>query len=506
MNYDLPELPFIPGSLVSDNDDEKETQYQDLQDHYVASASSAFESEIERCEGLEALLTNEKDKMLLTDDDTIQSVKKAMENIEKIHLHYSRILRRQRSLSSVSKSAKRRVDLNKDIEKARNREMDVSKTLVLLKHKIFNLKNKRDLERYETEKQILQLRVQTGGVRHEGARAEPSATIKEKTNLKPEKISMADPACTLRKFQRNFRVYFKASNYQAADQESQATYLTLLIDQDLLNEMGYNPDQKHWVFPAQCAENGLPEEESIMSMLEVAWKRTHPIHTNRCELVNIVQREGESYAELCQRIDDTFKECEIEGLLTPEAFKGHIIYNALRNIKHKEEILRKTEVKVNIVKADCDAVCKIEEHIRYFAQASKSIFESGRLGAPVLPSNSVNGVNRVERRGSSSSSGGFRGPGRFSHLKGHEKYQAILNEKDTCRHCLKRHLGECNLQIQKIRCPICDKGCHTAEACCHVEGETSRTATRRGTKGKGQKRRYEERRFDSSPSKTQRSE
>jgi hypothetical protein len=25
MNYDLPELPFIPGSLVSDDDDEKET-------------------------------------------------------------------------------------------------------------------------------------------------------------------------------------------------------------------------------------------------------------------------------------------------------------------------------------------------------------------------------------------------------------------------------------------------------------------------------------------------
>ena len=224
-----------------------------------------------------------------------------------------------------------------------------------------------------------------------------------------------------------------------------------------------------------------------------------------CELMNIVQRDGESYAELTQRIDDTFKECEIEGLLTPQAFKGHVIYNALRNIKHKKEILRKTEVKVNIVKADCDAVCKIEEHIRYFSQASNSIFESGRLGAPVLPSNSVNKMDhRNEWRGSGSSSSSSGG--RFSHLSGQEKYHAILNEKDTCRHCLKRHLGECNLQIQKIRCPICDKGCHTAEACCHVEGETSRTATRRGTKGKGQKRRYEERRFDSSPSKTQRSE
>ena len=93
MNYDLPELPFIPGSLVSDNDEEKETQYQDLQDNYVASASSAFDSEIERCEGIEALITNEKDKMLLTDDDTLRFVKKAMENIENIHLHYSRILR-----------------------------------------------------------------------------------------------------------------------------------------------------------------------------------------------------------------------------------------------------------------------------------------------------------------------------------------------------------------------------------------------------------------------------
>ena len=500
MDYDLPELPFIPGSIVSDDDDERETQYQELQDKYVASALSTFNSEIDRCEGLEALITDERDGMLLTDDDTIRLVQGAIESIGKIHLHYSRILRRQRSLSSASKSAKRRVDLSKDIEIARNREQDVSKTLLLLKHKIFNLKNKNQMEKMEAEYRNLQMRAQTGG-----ARAEPSGTVKEKTNLKPEKLMMTDPAYTLRKFQRNFRVYFKASNYQAADQESQATYLTLLIDQDLLTEMSYNPDQKHWVFPAQCTEKGLPEGESIMSMLEVAWKRTHPIHTNRCELVNIVQRDGESYAELTQRIDDTFKECKIEGLLTPEAFKGHIIYNALRNIKHKEEILRKTEVKVDIVKADCDAVCKIEEHIRYFAQASKSIFESGRLGAPVLPSNSVNGVNRVERRGSSSNSSSFGG--RFSHLKGNEKYQAILNEKDTCRHCLKRHLGVCDLQIKKVRCPICHKGCHTAEACCHVEGEdSSRPATRRGIKGKGQKRRYEERRFGGSPSKTQKSE
>ena len=76
-----------------------------------------------------------------------------------------------------------------------------------------------------------------------------------------------------------------------------------------------------------------------MSILEVTWKRTHPIHTNRCELVNIVQREGESYAELIQRIEDTFKECEVDGLLMRQAFKGHIIYNALRNVKHKNEIL-----------------------------------------------------------------------------------------------------------------------------------------------------------------------
>ena len=492
MEFDLPELPFVPGSIVSEVEDEREEQYQKLQDKYVAPASTTFNSEIERCEGLQALIKGD-DGMLLTDDDTIQFVQRAIESVSAISLYYRRILRRQKSLSATTKTAKRRADLNRDIEIASQKEKDTLKTLHLLKHMIFNLKNKNLIERMEAEQNILRMKAQTGG-----ARAEPSGTIKEKTNLKPEKIMMTDPACTLRKFRREFKVYYEASNYRLASQESQASYLTLLIDQGLQNEMGYDPDKKHWIFPAQCTENGLPEGESIMSKLEVAWKKTHPIHKNRCELVNIVQREGESYAELVQRIDDTYKECEVEGLLTPEAFKGHIIYNALRNIKHKEEILRKTEVKVDIVKADCDAVCKIEENIRYFSRASKNIFESGRLG-PALPSNSV---NRVERRGSGSGSGGFGN--KFSHLKGDEKYQAILREKEMCKHCLKRHLGVCDLQLKKIKCPICKRGCHSAEACCYVEGET-RPATRRGTKG-GQKRRHEERRFDSSPSKSQKSE
>ena len=497
MEFDLPELPFVPGSIVSEVEDEREGQYQTLQDKYVAAASAAFNSEIERCEGLQALITDDSaGGMLLTDDDTIQFVQRAIESVSAISLYYRRILRRQKSLSATTKTAKRRADLNRDIDSASQKEKDILKTLHLLKHMIFNLKNKNLIERMEAEQNILRMKAQTGG-----ARAEPSGTIKEKTNLKPEKIMMTDPACTLRKFRREFKVYYEASNYRLASQESQASYLTLLIDQGLQNEMGYDPDKKHWIFPEQCTEKGLPEGESIMSKLEVAWKKTHPIHKNRCELVNIVQREGESYAELVQRIDDTYKECEVEGLLTREAFKGHIIFNALRNIKHKEEILRKTEVKVDIVKADCDAVCKIEEHIRYFSQASKTIFESGRLG-PALPSNSVSGVNRVERRGSSSGSGGFGY--KFSHLKGDEKYQAILREKEMCKHCLKRHLGVCDLQLKKIKCPICKRGCHSAEACCYVEGET-RPATRRGTKG-GQKRRHEERRFDSSPSKSQKSE
>ena len=80
---------------------------------------------------------------------------------------------------------------------------------------------------------------------------------------------------------------------------------SVIIDKGLENEMEYDPNKKHWIYPEQCTKNGLPEEESIMSILEVTWKRTHPIHTNRCELVNIVQREGESYVELIQRIEDT---------------------------------------------------------------------------------------------------------------------------------------------------------------------------------------------------------
>ena len=502
MEYDLLDLPFEPKSDIPEDEDDRERDYLKLEDRYVASASSAFDSEIERCKNLEELLEGE-DGMLLTDDSTIELIERAISNIGELHLYYGRILRRQRNLCANSKQAKRRADLTKAIDIAKLKKDGILKTLLLLKHTVFNLKNKLQLEKMQSEYKIMQMKLQAGGARADNSK---SNTVKEQTGLKPEKIMMSDTACTFKRFRREFTVYFEASNFQAATQTSQASYLMLLVDQGLANEMGYDPEVAHWVFPAQCTEKGLPEEESIMSMLEVAWKRTHPIHANRCELMNIVQREGESYAELTQRIDDTFKECEIEGLLTPQAFKGHVIYNALRNIKHKKEILRKTEVKVNIVKADCDAVCKIEEHIRYFSQASNSIFESGRLGAPVLPSNSLNKVDhRNDRRGSGSSSSGFGG--RFSHLKGQEKYHAILSEKDTCRHCLKRHLGVCDLQIQGIKCPLCTKGCHTAEACCHVDGEKlSHPATRRGGKGRGQKRRFEERRFGGSPSKTQKYE
>ena len=68
MEFDLPELPFVPGSIVSEVEDEREGQYQTLQDKYVAPASTTFNSEIERCEGLQALITDDDDGMLLTDD------------------------------------------------------------------------------------------------------------------------------------------------------------------------------------------------------------------------------------------------------------------------------------------------------------------------------------------------------------------------------------------------------------------------------------------------------
>ena len=78
MEFDLPELPFVPGSIVSEVEDEREGQYQTLQDKYVAPASTTFNSEIERCEGLQALITDDDDGMLLTDDDTINSSKEPL--------------------------------------------------------------------------------------------------------------------------------------------------------------------------------------------------------------------------------------------------------------------------------------------------------------------------------------------------------------------------------------------------------------------------------------------
>ena len=46
---------------------------------------------------------------------------------------------------------------------------------------------------------------------------------------------------------------------------------------------------------------------------------------------NLKQREGESYRELVQRIQDTLKECQVEGLLSKKALEGHILFKASFN-------------------------------------------------------------------------------------------------------------------------------------------------------------------------------
>ena len=46
---------------------------------------------------------------------------------------------------------------------------------------------------------------------------------------------------------------------------------------------------------------------------------------------NLKQREGESYRELVQRIQDTLKGCQVEGLLSKKALEGHILFKASFN-------------------------------------------------------------------------------------------------------------------------------------------------------------------------------
>ena len=494
MACDLPELPFVPASLVPEEEEQREAQFEELEKTYVDLANTAFDSVIARCSIIGIQVAHEDS--FLTDDKTIADINLVIEDLDNVYLYLIRILRRQKSLCAHAKMAKTRSDINKMIQTMNDKTTDTRKNLQLLKHKVFNVKNKQQLEKLDAEYKLLELKQQVGGARAE----QSSSRCKEVTSLKPEKLTITDPASQMRKFKREFAIYYEASNFQAANQNIQAGYLMLLIDKSLEQEMGHDPDKLHWIYPEQCVRNGLPEEESIMSMMEVAWKRTHPIHTNRCELFNIVQREGESYAELLQRIQDTWKECEIDGLLDRKALESHVIYNALKNVKHKKEILRKNELKVNLDKADIDSVCKTEEHIRYFTQANNSIFESGRLG-PSLPSNSVNRVDhRTERRGSGSSSSGFGATssgfggsrGKFNHLQGQAKFEAIRKEQGMCSNCLKRHLGQCDLVRDNIRCPKCDKGCHTAEACCHVEGQTLiHQKTRRGGASRGTKRRFD---------------
>ena len=507
MEVDLPDLPFNPRSIVSNDEDEKEEQYQDLQNNYVKIASATFDSEIERCNDIGARITGDNN-MIATDNDSLELIQKAMLTIEEIHLYYGRILKRQRNLSALSKSAKRRLDLNQDISVAEQKKKATLKTLELLKLQIWDIRNKRELDKIEAENRNLKLRIEAGGSAEAPRENRSDGKYKEVPALKPDKIMKSDPANQLRKFMREFGIYFDASNFKAAGRKIQCGYIMLLIDVSLVEIMsskGYDPDdktEKHWVYPEQCTKNGHPRDEAIMCYLEQAWSETHPIHLNRCQLFNIRQMEGESYAQLLQRIQDTWKECEMAGLLTKNALEGHIIFNALGNTEHKWEILRKNKLKVNLERADIDIVCKIEAAISHLTDASSNIFDSGRLGPPI-PSNSLKKVGHppTERRGSNSSRGssssgyGFSS-GRFSHLKGQEKFDAIKDEQGTCFRCLKRHSGMCDVERRKIKCPTCGKGFHSAEACCYVEGETLRhRPTRRGSSsssgGRGTKRRFE---------------
>ena len=124
MEYDLLDLPFEPKSDIPEDEDDRERDYLKLEDRYVASASSAFDSEIERCKNLEELLEGE-DGMLLTDDSTIELIERAISNIGELHLYYGRILRRQRNLCANSKQAKRRADLTKAIDIAKLKKDDI---------------------------------------------------------------------------------------------------------------------------------------------------------------------------------------------------------------------------------------------------------------------------------------------------------------------------------------------------------------------------------------------
>ena len=157
MEYDLPDLPFDPKSDIPVDEDDRETEYVKIEG-YVASAQSAFDSEIKRCKNLEELIKG-VDGELLTDDSTVELIQTAIGNIGVLHMYYSRIFRRQRNLCSNSKQAQRRANLTKAIDVAKLRKDDILKTLNLLKHSVFNRKNKLLIEKMQSEYKILPLKV-----------------------------------------------------------------------------------------------------------------------------------------------------------------------------------------------------------------------------------------------------------------------------------------------------------------------------------------------------------
>ena len=48
MACDLPELPIVPASLVPEQEEERETQFSELEKTYVDIANTAFDSVVAR--------------------------------------------------------------------------------------------------------------------------------------------------------------------------------------------------------------------------------------------------------------------------------------------------------------------------------------------------------------------------------------------------------------------------------------------------------------------------
>ena len=489
MPFSLPELPADQRRKLKDPA-EREAEYKSLREDYYDAACSEFEAIVKECDTTKTLYDFEEDDWAsaLVDDDASKAVQDALQNLTLAFDYKLTIETRLKLLS-----AEKRKEHEDEIDSARSAHIQWREELLKLKKKMQFVKNA-----------IAKQQQEVAFLAHENAKTTEAASSKSKEekdekprprpDLAPEvlEIDLHNPG-KFKEWADRFTGYFKASRFKKEDESVQIIIFKKFVSHQLLTKMDLKIGKIYHVLEDQATEAGGSKEESLMGRLRQAWKFFHHVHQNRINLFKIRQEPSESYSELTKRIENMMNECDPDGLTKREHLEGYLILSALRDSRVFQKVLTDNKLKDNIVKGDIDDVALVQEGVE---KLSGSVYD--RLGPPV-PSNSLNRLSSYGQR--------------FAHLKGQEKLDAIIKASQDknnpiCKHCLKKHPGECFRVRDKARCRLCNKGPHTEEACCAPEDGSSlrfpNSSVRRGRGG--QRKRKSESSGSSAPPEKKSSE